>query len=120
MYPDASGASRHSANASISDIALLKQAGFVIRARSKNPDVRNRILATNKAFSDGKLFINSKSCPTVANCLEQQAYDKNGEPDKKSGLDHQNDATTYPIAYEFMINKPLFSVPIQWKTRDAM
>ena len=57
-----------------------------------------------------RLFVNSSSCPTVANCLEQQAYDKNGEPDKKSGNDHQNDATTYPIAYEMSIRRPMFAL----------
>ncbi len=114
MYPDASGSARHSSNASMSDISLLKGAGFNVRAHSKNPDVRNRIAATNKAFSNGRLFVNSRICPTVASCLEQQAYDKNGEPDKKSGFDHQNDATTYPIAYEMTINRPLYSVPIKW------
>lgn len=114
MYPDASGIARHSSNASTSDIALLRQAGFYVNARSKNPDVRNRVQATNNAFSRGRLRINSFKCPTVANCLEQQAYDRNGEPDKKNGFDHQNDATTYPIAYEMMINRPLYSVPIRW------
>ena len=114
MYPDASGAARHSSNASTSDIALLKQAGFIVRAKAKNPDVRNRIMATNKAFSDGKTFVNATECPTVANCFEQQSYGKNGEPDKTSGFDHQNDASTYPIAYELMINRPLYSVPIKW------
>lgn len=114
MYPDASGKARHSSNASVSDISLLKGVGFIVNARSKNPDVRDRVQATNKAFSQGRLYINSIKCPTVANCLEQQAYDKNGEPDKKSGVDHQNDATTYPIAYEMMINRPLYSVPIRW------
>ena len=43
---------------------------------------------------------------TTAACLEQQAYDKSGEPDKRSGFDHQNDATTYPIAFEMPIKKP--------------
>lgn len=114
MYPDASGKNRTTTNASVSDIALLKAAGFTVNARSKNPAVRDRVQATNKAFSDGRLFVNSTNCPTVARCLEQQAYDKNGEPDKKSGFDHQNDATTYPIAYEMMINRPLYSVPIKW------
>lgn len=114
MYPDASGKARHTANASISDISLLKQAGFSVNARSKNPNVRDRIQATNTAFSSNRLYVNTKKCPNVANCLEQQAYDKNGEPDKKSGFDHQNDATTYPIAYEMMINRPLYSVPIRW------
>jgi hypothetical protein len=114
MYPDASGSARHTSNASISDISLLRQAGFIVRAKSKNPGVRDRVSATNKAFSDGRLFVNTRICPTVANCLEQQAYDKNGDPDKKSGLDHQNDATTYPIAYEMTITRPLYSVPIRW------
>ena len=35
---------------------------------------------------------------------------KNGEPDKTSGTDHQNDATTYPIAYEFPIVRPVAKV----------
>lgn len=110
MYPDASGKARHTTNASESDISLLKDAGFTVRARSKNPDRRDRIQATNRAFSNGRLYVNASKCPTVANCLEQQAYDKNGEPDKKSGLDHQNDATTYPIAYEMSIRKPVFAL----------
>lgn len=114
MYPDCSGSARHAANASISDIALLKQAGFIVRAKSKNPPVKDRIAATNAAFTKGRLFINQTACPTVAKCLEQQSYNDNGEPDKKNGFDHQNDATTYPIAYEMMINKPLFQIPIKW------
>ncbi len=114
IYPDASGKARHSTNASTSDIALLKQAGFIVRAHSKNPDVRDRVQATNRAFSQSRLFVNALICPTIANCLEQQAYDKNGEPDKNSGFDHQNDATTYPIAYEMPVNKPLYAVDIRY------
>jgi PBSX family phage terminase large subunit len=109
IYPDASGGSRKSVDASISDIALLEQAGFFVRAKKQNPAVRDRIIATNAAFEKGRLFVNSYACPTVAECLEQQVY-KNGEPDKSSGKDHQNDATTYPIAYEMPIVKPVASV----------
>jgi hypothetical protein len=90
-------------DASKSDIALLEQAGFVVRANPANPAVKDRILASNKQFEICNFWVNSRNCPTVASNLEQQAYDKNGEPDKKSGFDHQNDATTYPIAYEFPI-----------------
>lgn len=114
IYPDASGTARHTTNASTSDIALLKGAGFTVWARSKNPQVRDRVQATNKAFSDNRLKVNADKCPTVAKCFEQQAYDSNGVPDKKSGFDHQNDASTYPIAYEMMISRPLYSVPIKW------
>ncbi len=112
MYPDASGKATHSTNASVSDIALISDAGFAIRAPKKNFDVRDRVQATNRAFSNGLLYVNSFACPTVARHFEQQAYDKNGDPDKKSGLDHQNDASTYPIVFEMPIRKPVFHIPI--------
>jgi hypothetical protein len=106
MYPDASGGSRSSKNGNVSDIAILRQHGFEIRVNSTNPSVKDRINATNAAFTKGLLYVNADRCPTVADCLEQQVYDKNGEPDKKSGNDHQNDATSYPVAYEMPILKP--------------
>ncbi len=112
MYPDASGASRKSVDASKSDIALLTQAGFAVRAHASNPAIKDRILATNKAFEVGKIKVNAKACPTIARCLEQQAYDNNGEPDKKSGFDHMNEAFSYPIAYEMPIIRPMSRMKI--------
>ena len=106
MYPDASGGARKSVNASISDIALLRQAQFEVRAKPSNPAVKDRVMSTNTALSKGRLRINVAKCPTTAECLEQQVYDKNGAPDKSSGVDHQNDATTYPIVYEMPVHKP--------------
>ena len=107
IYPDATGKSRHSSDASKSDFAILQQAGFQIKVNPTNPFVRDRVLAVNKQFEIGRLFVNSKECPTVSRCLEQQAYDQNGEPDKSTGFDHQNDATGYPIAYEKPIIRPM-------------
>lgn len=114
MYPDCSGRASNATNADESSIALLIQAGFIVRARKKNPYVKDRIQAMNRALSTGKVFINTVNCPTTARCLEQQAYDSKGDPDKKSGYDHQNDATTYPIAYEMPIKKPLFALDYAW------
>ena len=105
IYPDASGGSRKSVDASSSDIALLKQAGFEVKVNSTNPAVKDRVMSVNKLFETGRLWVNASKCPTVAKNLEQQAYDENGEPDKKSGFDHQNDATGYPIAHEFPIKR---------------
>lgn len=107
VYPDASGASRKTVDASRSDIAVLQQAGFEVRAHGTNPAVKDRIMSVNRQFERGRLWVNARTCPTVAKNLEQQAYDANGEPDKKSGFDHQNDATGYPIAYEFPIVRPV-------------
>jgi len=112
MYPDATGKSRKSVDASKSDLSLLSQAGFTVRNNPRNPAPKDRILATNKAFEVGKIHVNAKECPTIARCLEQQAYDSNGEPDKKSGFDHMNEAFSYFVAYEMPIIKPMSRMAI--------
>lgn len=109
IYPDASGNSRKSVDASKSDIALLEQAGFLLRVNKRNPAVKDRIMAMNAALEQGRVRVNANRCPVVAECLEQQVY-KNGEPDKSNGRDHQNDATTYPIAYEMPVVRPVANV----------
>lgn len=112
MYPDASGRNRKSNSASTSDIAILEQAGFEIRAKSKNPPVKDRVAASNAAFEKGRVFVNSKACPATARGLEQQAYDKNGEPEKNGVIDHMVDAATYLIAYEMPVVKPAINIPV--------
>jgi hypothetical protein len=112
IYPDASGASRKSVDASKSDIGLLEQAGYAIRVNPSNPAVKDRILATNKALENGKVKVNARECPTTARCLEQLAYDVNGEPDKTTGFDHSVDAFSYPIAYEMPVIRPLARMKI--------
>ena len=114
VYPDASGGSRKTVNASISDIALLQAAGFTTRAKKTNPMVKDRVLSKNKALEDGKYFVNADACPESARCLEQQCYDDNGEPDKKNGHDHMNDAGGYLTAYEFPVRKPVIEIPVRF------
>ena len=112
VYPDASGGSRDSGNASITDLHQLRLAGFEVRAHATNPFVKDRVNAVNTAFVKGKLFVNAAACPVTAGCLEKQAYDANGEPDKKSGFDHQNDGFSYPVAYEMPIIQSLRKVSV--------
>jgi len=119
VYPDSSGFARHTSNASESDIALLRIAGFTVRARLSNPHVRERVMAMNKAFQDAHLWVNVSECPTVAECLEKQAYTEVGEPEKRSGYDHQNDASGYPIAYEFPV-KARNITPVAFMDRGGM
>lgn len=106
VYPDASGGGRRSNNASETDIALLRQARFTVYGPAANPPVKNRILAMNQMIhSEGKrrLRVNQDKCPAFVECLEKQAYDKNGEPDKTSGLDHLNDAGGYFVHYKYPV-----------------
>ncbi len=112
IYPDSSGKNRtRMGGVSESDIAILQnEFGFECRYKSTNPPIKDRVNATNAAFDHNLLFVNDSACPNTAMCFEQQSYDSNGEPDKKAGKDHQNDASTYPIAYEMPIVKPLTKV----------
>lgn len=114
MYPDASGRNRKSNDASTSDIAQLQQAGFEVRAKPSNPAVKDRVAAANAAFEKGNVFVNPDACPSTAMGLEQQAYDKNGVPEKNGIIDHGVDAATYPIAYEMPVVKPVISIPVSF------
>lgn len=120
VYPDASGGSRKSVNASTTDLALLTQAGFSVMAKKKNPFVKDRVLAMNVAFcnNDGhrSYLVNADKCPNYADCLEQQVWDDNGEPDKKAGNDHMNDGGGYFIAYEYPILKPVHNIDVDFGT----
>lgn len=110
VYPDASGKNRKTVGADETDIKLLKKAGFTVKAKEINPRVRSRVNAVNAMFcnakGDRRLFVNKDKCPETHGCLEQQIYDDKGEPDKKGGKDHQNDAFGYFISYEYPIEKP--------------
>lgn len=106
VYPDASGDSRKSADASKTDLSILKSSGFSVIAPKKNPPVRDRINAMNAAFGNGYL-VNVDRCPMYARCLEQQAYNDRSEPDKSQGLDHLPDAAGYFIHKDYPLIKPV-------------
>ena len=110
IYPDASGNSNKTVNATESDILLLKKAGFSVKVPNKNPFVKERVMSVNALIYNGigerSLLINTKSAPVITECLEQQIYDNNGEPDKKAGKDHAPDALGYFLHFNWPIVKP--------------
>lgn len=107
IYPDASGDSRKSVNASATDIDLLKQAGFKVKAPAANPPVKDRVNAMNAMFHNAagerRYKVNADKCPMYADDLEQQVWAANGEPDKSQGNDHRPDAGGYFIHHEYPI-----------------
>lgn len=107
VYPDASGKSRKSTNATNSDIALLSEAKFIVKANSKNPAVKDRVTATNAQFCNGdgerRYFVNTDSCPIYTEALEQQVYDDKGMPVKDGKIDDITDAGSYPVAFLFPV-----------------
>lgn len=113
IYPDASGGNRKSNNASESDLTLLRQAGFQVCVNTANPAVKDRVLSFNAQIHvDGtrRYRVNPETCPHLVEALEKQAYDKHGEPDKTSGLDHVIDAAGYFVVYRYPIRKRIASI----------
>jgi hypothetical protein len=108
IYPDASGQNTSSKNASESDFSILRGAGLQLQVNPTNPAVRDRVNAMNAMILNDvgkrRWKVNTDLCPTLTEAMEQQAYDpKNGEPDKKSGHDHPNDAEGYFLVHRFPI-----------------
>ncbi len=115
VYPDSSGKSA-SANASVSSIAQLRQAGFECRYSGNNPSImKERVPAVNAIFKSQqevngqwvplhRCFVNLTACPTLVKGLEQQGFDPHtGKPDKTQGLDHCLDAFGYFIHNRFPV-----------------
>jgi len=108
VYPDASGGATKSINASLSDISLLRAAGFTVLAPAKNPAVKDRVMSVNQMIHNQgvrRLLVNPDNCPSLVEALEQQSYNKNGEPDKMHGLDHATDALGYFINYYYGVTR---------------
>ena len=106
VYPDSSGKSS-SANASVSSMTLLKEAGFQCFYKGNNPSiVKERVPSVNALFKNAanehRAFVNIEKCKVLVKGLEQQGY-INGKPDKGSGLDHSLDAFGYFCAFRFPV-----------------
>ena len=108
IYPDSSGKNRKSANASETDVSQLREA-FRVVVSGRNPFVKDRIASVQamlcNANGERKYFVNEAKCPETAESLEQQVYNKQGEPDKSHDNDHPNDALGYYIHSQYPIVK---------------
>ena len=110
VFPDASGKSRKSVNATISDLTLVRDAGYQIKKPNKNSNIKDRVASSNAAYynakGETKVYVNKANCPAYNDGLVQQTYNKNGLPNKgeKKG-DDITDAGTYPLDYLFPIKR---------------
>ena len=116
VYPDSSGGSRKSVTASETDIQLLKEAGFSVSAPPSNPPVKDRVNSLNamicNAMGERRYRINVDKCPHTVECLEKQAYNDQGEPDKSSDLDHHPEAVGYFIHRDYPLRRPVTKLNI--------
>jgi hypothetical protein len=118
VYPDASGQNRKTANASESDLSLLRKAGFLVVVDESNPSVKDRINSVNamlcNTYGERRYLVNTAKCGKYTTSLERQIYrEKPGkpgefEPDKTGGFDHSNDAGGYFIVKRWPLGGPQF------------
>ena len=121
VYPDPAGHQRKTSAGGTTDITILSNAGFVVKAPRNHTPVRDRINAVNSRLcsSSGirQLFIDPK-CKYTIEGLERQTYKEGtSQPDKDSGYDHTNDALGYAVDYLFPVRKdvdPDLTQPRRW------
>ena len=125
VYPDAAGAQRRSSANGMTDIIILQNAGFVVKAPRKHDPVRDRINATNARLCDANgtrnIFV-SPNCKHLIDSLDKYTYKENTQiPDKDSGYDHMFDAFSYCIAYMWPIRRPTtVQQPQRWTAKLAV
>lgn len=109
VYPDPAGYQRKSSAGGATDITILHNAGFVVKAPRNHTPVRDRINAVNSRLcsSSGirQLYIDPK-CKYTIEGLERQTYKEGStQPDKDGGYDHMNDALGYMVDYLFPVKR---------------
>ena len=109
VYPDPASRQRKTSAGGFTDLTILQNAGFVVKAPNSHTPVRDRINAVNSRLctSTGKrhLFIDPR-CKNVIEGLERHTYKEGtSQPDKDSGYDHMMDALGYMIDYMFPVRR---------------
>ena len=121
VYPDPAGNQRKTSAGGATDIMLLSNAGFVVKAPRSHTPVRDRINAVNSRLCSSSgirhLIIDPK-CKYTIEGLERQVYKEGtSQPDKDGGYDHMNDALGYMTDYLFPVRRdqdPELLIPQRW------
>jgi hypothetical protein len=110
IYPDSTGGAQ-SSNATESDLKILKNAGFTVKAHSTNPRQRDRLISVNTRCRsmDGviRLFIQRHCAKTIndMNCVQVLPDGRIDKLQADTMLTHISDALGYLVAYLFPIKR---------------
>ena len=106
VYPDPAGSAR-STTSNRSDHHILRDYGFLIRAKKSHPSHIDRLNALNRKllYADGNITMTIEpKCVYLIKDLEQVQRDKKGGIDKTQiELTHSLDACSYAISYKFPV-----------------
>lgn len=126
VYPDPAAHQRKTSAGGSTDITILQNAGFIVKAPRSHTPVRDRINAVNARLCSSTgvrhLLIHPR-CKYTIEGLERHTYKEGtSQPDKDSGYDHMMDALGYMVDYLFPVRKdrdPDAQVPQRWAHRIA-
>ncbi len=106
VFPDPAGSAR-STTSNRSDHHILRDYGFLIRAKKAHPSHIDRLNALNRKLLDAEGNVSmtvDPKCKYLIKDLEQVQRDKKGGIDKtQMELTHSLDACSYAIAYKFPV-----------------
>ena len=123
IYPDPASRQRKTSAGGKTDLSILQNAGFNVKAKHKHPAIRDRVNSVNSRLKDSNnqrhIFI-SQSCKTLIKGLQRQIYKENTNiPDKEEGFDHMNDALGYMVDYiKPLIVKTPQTNPQRWTVKE--
>lgn len=112
-YPDPSGKARKtSAAIGVTDFSILKEAGFTVLARNKQPAIVDSVAAVNRklknAAGDVDFYIHPR-CKGMVSSLDRTVWLENRPEtatiDKTQGHEHFSDGLRYLIEYLWPIDR---------------
>ena len=120
VYPDPAGKQRKTSAMGMTDISILQNEGFVVKARRHSIPVRDRINAVNSLLLNTKnevrLFVDPK-CKMLIKAMEKMSFKEGTNiPDLNNDYNHISDAIGYAIEYQYPVardNKQK-AQPIRW------
>lgn len=113
-YPDPAGNQRKTSAGGNTDINILANAGFIVKAPRRHNLVKDRINSYNSRLcsADGvrHLYIDPR-CKRTIESLEKFCYKEGTQQPDKNGYDHMFDAASYCVDFLFPITKERESDP---------
>ena len=105
VFPDASGANRATnAPGGKSDFHYIREAGFHIRAKSKNPLRKDRYNSVNGKLRPKAGRLTLTICPTLKRLKKYLSVYSHEMMTQQDFMSHLLDAFSYPISFLFPVN----------------
>lgn len=117
VYPDPASRQRKTSAGGVTDMSILQNAGFTVKAPRAHDVIRDGINAVNARLCTASgvrhLLVDPK-CKYTIESLERHCYKEGtSQPDKDSGYDHMSDAIRYMISYIWPIRRDTKPTPPQ-------